>query len=451
MWNNFAQLLSASQQLCHWKTMKHAFVLQDTLKLLALLLLIAGLTVESTFAVTMDIDGDGVVDTVDQDDDNDGIPDRWELFPNGAERDTDGDGMPDRMDLDSDNDGILDVQESGVFMSASFGSARIVNGRILAQVGENGLANFLETFVDSNNPIYQLQNTDEADGDIVPDYLDLDSDNDGLSDLLEAGLPASLDQNRDGRIDAPPGSVGADGIFDAAQLHNDASCCDYDDDGIEDSTPFNTDTGDLPDFQDLDSDNDGVLDLVEGGGTDLDQDGRIDSFFDDANSPDGVDDGLALVPLSVPDSNGNGIPDFRDASVQYTAAPVPDPVQPVINTPAIVEPPVDPQPADPAIANPTGSLAQEPVVTAPVAEPAPGAATPSPPVDDNPIDAPLDDGVSDPDGFIATGLAGGSGCSLNPQSRLAGSDVSMILLLLCSLGFFISGARRRVATRVSRS
>lgn len=428
--------------------MKQAFVVQDTLKLFALLALVVGLSVENAVAMTQDIDGDGIVDTVDQDDDNDGIPDRWELMPNGAERDSDGDGMPDRMDLDSDNDGILDVQESGVFLSANFGNARIMNGRILAAVGENGLVDFLETSLDSNNPIYQLQNTDEADGDVVPDYLDLDSDNDGLPDLLEAGVPASLDQNRDGRIDAPPGSVGADGILDLAQLNNDANCCDYDLDGVQETTPLNTDTGDLPDFQDLDSDNDGVLDLVEGGGRDLDQDGRVDNFFDDANAPDGVDDGLALVPLPVPDSDGDGIPDFQDNNIQYV--PVETPPEPQMDNEPDVEPDNQPdaQP-DTQPGNPGGDQPdQNPQPTTQT----PGADGSQPDTSQGPISTPLDDPVTDPDGYIATGIAGGSGCTLLAAHGSTGNDLSLLLTSLAAcICLFLKGFRRRCVCRVNRA
>ena len=50
-----------------------------------------------------DADGDGVPDNMDNDDDNDGIPD--------SQEDADGDGVPDIADNDDDNDGIPDDQE----------------------------------------------------------------------------------------------------------------------------------------------------------------------------------------------------------------------------------------------------------------------------------------------------------------------------------------------------
>ena len=415
--------------------------LQDTLQLLTLLSLVAVLAVEPVGAnPTDDRDGDGIVDTVDLDDDNDGIPDVFEIDAIGQERDSDGDGMPDRIDLDSDNDGILDVAESGLFVSLSFTDIRIVNGRLLTPVGDNGIADFLETFVDSNIPAYNLLNTDEADGDVVPDYLDLDSDNDGILDLVEAGVTSQLDSDGNGRIDAPPGSVGNDGILDLVQINNDQNCCDYDLDGIGDEIPRNTDGGDLPDFQDLDSDNDGFNDLIEAGGNDLDQDGRIDSFFDDANNPDGVDDQLFLIPLSIPDSDGDGLPDYRDAAVQF------NPGQSGVFVVEPVSAPIDniPEVESPAAPSPESEPSADTVTVD-----NPPAATSDIDLQDSSADATqvLDDAVDVDTGVIETGLAGGVGCSIAlPYAHTVAvpRDPVFPLMLLVSGGFLL---RAFVASR----
>lgn len=419
-------------------------VLQHSLKLLTLLLLVATLSLEPVAAApTDDNDGDGVVDTVDLDDDNDGIPDRFEIDANGSERDSDFDGMPDRIDLDSDNDGILDIAESGLFLSLTSSDIRIVNGRLLEPVGENGIADFLETFPDSNTPSYRLLNTDEADGDQVPDYLDLDSDNDGILDLVEAGVSSELDSDRNGRIDGGPGSVGADGILDLAQLDNDRNCCDYDLDGVGDQIPRNTDGGDFPDFQDLDSDNDGFNDLIEAGGQDLDQDGRIDSFFDDANFRDGVDDQLFLIPLSVPDSDADGIPDYRDPAIQFV---------PTVDTPD------ESSEAEDNASTPTGNgdsvdseESENPETGTPGGTPGESSTADEPADADADADAdagngvqqPLDDPAIDP-GIIETGLAGGVGCSLSRGNSTAQlpADPLMLLMLLISLTWLGLGSLR---------
>ena len=122
--------------------------------------------------------------------------------------------------------------------------------------------------------------------------------------MREAGVIASMDSDGDARIDAPPGSVGRDGIPDQIQTINDQSCCDLNRDGADDLTPRNTDLSDFPDFQDIDSDNDGVSDLVEAGGADIDANGIVDNFSD--NNGDGLDDSLIVLPLASNDNNGNG-------------------------------------------------------------------------------------------------------------------------------------------------
>ena len=262
-----------------------------------------------------DADGDRIVDTVDIDDDNDGIPDIAEIAPNGTDLDTDRDGVPNRLDLDSDNDGILDWQESGAVLTVDFSALRVIAGRLLGPVGENGLIDALESPVDTAHLVYTLINTDFP-GDDLPDVIDLDSDNDGLPDLVETGVAPLLDNDGDARIDAPPGTVGRDGIADYLQSTPDAVCCDVTSDGIDDVIPRNSDGTDLPDFQDLDSDNDGVSDLVEAGGADADGDGRVDSFFDSAGSHDGLDDALLVIPLQLTDHNGDNVPDQIDPFVQ---------------------------------------------------------------------------------------------------------------------------------------
>lgn len=263
-----------------------------------------------------DSDGDQVVDTVDVDDDNDGITDINEIAGNGQDVDTDRDGIPDRLDLDSDNDGVLDWQESGAVSSIDFSSLRVVSGRLLGPVGENGFINALETALDNGQMAYTLVNTDFPHDDL-PDAIDLDSDNDGLPDLQEAGVDASLDNDRDARIDIDNGngSVGNDGIADRLQSTNDQTCCDVNGDGVEDIVPRNTDLTDFPDFQDLDSDNDGVFDLVEAGGDDFDGDGRVDNFFD-SPTIDGMDDTILSIPLVPSDNNGNAVPDHIDEFAQ---------------------------------------------------------------------------------------------------------------------------------------
>ena len=227
-----------------------------------------------------DSDGDGVNDARDADRDNDGIADRDE---GGPTRDTDGDGVPDVLDLDSDGDGMWDLVESGADASSL---DRNNDGRIddTFGTGENGIADVIETFPDSGVVDYDGDGVGDAprhsDDDGVADFLDLDSDNDSISDVVEAG---GRDPDTDGRV--PPGGSGV--------------------------VPVDTDDDGIPDYRDLDTDSDKALDVVEAGRDDVDGDGRIDDFRD--GDGDGFDDGTPFVDLvDLPDTDRDGIADFRD-------------------------------------------------------------------------------------------------------------------------------------------
>ena len=268
-----------------------------------------GCPVSTTIDITVnldmtDTDGDGVRDAVDVDDDNDGIPDSAE-----GTGDTDGDGIPDYLDLDSDNDGILDVDEGG-------NGALDTNGDGVIDSNDTG-------YVDSNGDGQADGSVDaneepDTDGDGVPDYQDLDSDNDGINDVDEDGQGAS-DSDGDGMVDGPDSD--GDGIQDVV---------DADDTGFGEGVsgePDNADSdGDgIPNSQDLDSDNDGINDTIEGGNdaADTNGDGVIDNNdtgggdADGDGIPDSVDGdgGTGYGDSGDPDhqdSDGDGIPDSQD-------------------------------------------------------------------------------------------------------------------------------------------
>ncbi len=142
------------------------------------ILLFLVLTITSSFvnspdlspatAAFIDTDGDGVEDEGDIDDDGDGILDVVE----GTNTDSDGDGIMNHLDLDSDNDGILDNVEAQSATTFILPSNQDVNGDGLddSYQGSNGLT-----------PI-------DSDGDNVSDYIDLDSDGDGLLDNAESSV-----------------------------------------------------------------------------------------------------------------------------------------------------------------------------------------------------------------------------------------------------------------------
>ena len=259
---------------------------------------------------TADTDSDGVPDYLDLDSDNDGILDRYESV-----LDSDNDGTRDFRDNDSDGDGINDDVEAGY--------------RIMAEnhsVGVNGVIDFLETATDSG----EVPDPRDTDGDLVDDYRDIDSDNDGIGDELENavagfastvvaldsdsdtvpdyrdldsdqdGLPDIIEQyltdiDQDGKIDELI-DLDVDGLHDALLTHQKAQ--DADSDGLINSA-------------DLDSDGDGRSDLAESGRVDEDQDGRLDELRDDNSN--GIPDLVDRSYTRGIDSDGDFIDDLYDA------------------------------------------------------------------------------------------------------------------------------------------
>lgn len=232
-----------------------------------------------TLLITQDRDGDGVSDFEDIDNNNDGIPDYisqrgvnpFELSNGtykyidpafvhpyyGAFKDTNKDGINDWFDLDLD--GIINSLDSDMDGDGIANTIEANNGlvpehfnlntsKMLGTVGTNGMPNFAETASNSGQSIFQMNDND---GDGHPDFIDLDSDNDGITDNIEAqttegySAPSGLDVNRDGMDDRYDGQLSGTLII-----------------------PINTDSlyeiSDLiPDYLDLDSDNDKVGDYYE--------------------------------------------------------------------------------------------------------------------------------------------------------------------------------------------
>lgn len=304
----------------------------------------------------LDFDGDGLLDDCDPDDDNDGIPDSVENPTGDPNRDSDGDGNPDLRDLDSDNDGILDSVERGPDGNNPINSDTDAKPDYIDLDSDNdGINDVIEGGgIDTDNNGKADGDVDSrtgvpatagnglippnTDGDANPDYRDLDSDGDGIFDLYESGItnPASLDANKDGVVDATDGGDN-DGIpqsVDGAQAtFGDASSpdlpntdgdpvpnyrdLDSDNDGIPDSVekgadgtnPTQSDPDGIPDYMDLDSDNDGINDVVEAGGTDTDNNGIADGPPADGSNGIPTSAGNGLTPG---DADNDGTPNYRD-------------------------------------------------------------------------------------------------------------------------------------------
>lgn len=113
----------------------------------------------------------------------------------------------------------------------------------------------------------------DSDADGIINQYDLDSDNDGIYDLVESGAlnnPGVTDTNNDGIIDGPPSSFGTNGFHSSLENNDTFSA-------VVTYTYSDSDSDGNMDSYELDSENDGCFDVVEGGFTDLDADGILGS------------------------------------------------------------------------------------------------------------------------------------------------------------------------------
>ncbi|TAG53277.1 MAG: hypothetical protein EAZ27_11080, partial [Cytophagales bacterium] len=106
----------------------------------------------------------------------------------------------------------------------------------------------------------------DFDTDGIINSIDLDSDNDGIYDLFEAGHNAA-DANNDGRVDGAVGTNGFLNILEGSDTTILGVAMTY--------TMLNSDSVSGVDFLDLDSDNDGCFDAREAGFLDQNNDGYL--------------------------------------------------------------------------------------------------------------------------------------------------------------------------------
>lgn len=277
-------------------------------------------------AFAADIDNDGVIDSSDLDDDNDGILDVYECTGGAATVS----GSSCRTQNGSSSGGTSSASSS---FSLSCSGAPATTDDIIRFTDVSSASSFIGTiniefqervasvftpistitypqFNGSGNGLYHwsIRNPsvdalrlrfiatgsgtysinyciagcivcEDTDSDGIPNAEDLDSDNDGIPDNIEA-------QSTRGYI-APAGTVNSEGVD-----------LNY----VGGLTPMNKDGLDEPDYLDLDSDNDGLKDIVESGAglTDANNDGRTDGAVGINGLDNTRDNGDSFV-----DVNGN--------------------------------------------------------------------------------------------------------------------------------------------------
>ena len=295
-----------------------------------------------------DSDGDGFVDYYDPDDDTTfGVDNEGDIlvsYENGEfnggdgdfDPDFDDDGIPNFWDSDSDNDGIADIIESGGIDTNGDG---VIDNDEFTDTNNNGFHDEYENsgliITDPDGTIEDgkpedddgdgtAYNGGDNDSDGSPNFIDTDSDNDNINDIIEVGY-ANLDVNNDGMLDNFEDQ-------DNNGFNDDSEGTIFtDDDGLtEDGLPEDSnDVGNssygsvIPDGtygeengeNDVDDDGDGIPNFID---TDSDND-LVNDEYEDTNGNGHTDEGETgwlntdtdgdLIPDGVEDSNQNGIYD----------------------------------------------------------------------------------------------------------------------------------------------
>ncbi len=222
------------------------------------------------------------------------------LDPNTA-NDT-GAGSP-VLDLsgDADGDGIpdfLEIDPLGTGTPADTDGDLIPDYLDLDSDGD-GIPDANEVGADPLAPV-------DTDGDLIPDHLDVDSDGDGIPDALEVGADPLAPVDTDGDLipDHLDVDSDGDGIVDGLEA------------GADPANPLDSNADGIPDFQSLDSDGDGIDDAAEAGSdlsapVDTDGDG-IPNFQDPDSDGDGITDAEEVDNGLDTDFDGDGIPDWLD-------------------------------------------------------------------------------------------------------------------------------------------
>jgi Ig-like domain CHU_C associated/Secretion system C-terminal sorting domain len=264
--------------------------------------------VNDNYQADGDSDNDGIKNYLDTD-----FPGRIDLsgplgVPDGIDDrfDTDLDGKINMLDLDSDNDGIPDVVEAyGVDTN---GDGKIDN---YTDTDGDGLSDNVDSRIIAADGAYNTGTglgLPNLDGDVAPNFLDLDSDNDGIPDIVEVGAP---DTNNNGKVDGFTDANG-DGLHDS-YINAGAlliTGTDTDADGRANSYPNkNLDRDFRPNAYDMDSDGDGIVDVIEAGLPDADLNGIVDGTIA-ANGWSTSVSGLGSLGLRNTDADGK--PDYLD-------------------------------------------------------------------------------------------------------------------------------------------
>lgn len=147
-----------------------------------------------------------------------------EQTPQCTQIDTDNDGIEDHLDLDSDNDGIPDNIEAQASMTYKLPDHIDVDLDGLDDAYDQDTSSANKAKASSSIGLVPVNTDSDTDtsGKPLYDYLDLDTDNDGVFDLSESGLTLT-DSNNDGKTDGAVGTNGLDNSLDTADDYSDVN------------------------------------------------------------------------------------------------------------------------------------------------------------------------------------------------------------------------------------
>jgi len=290
-------------------------------------------------SIPLDTDSDGICDTLDSDDDGDYVEDVNDTFPLDATEweDTDGNGIGNNADSDDDGDGFSDTNE------IECGSDPLDMWNQPADYDSDGICDLQDSDDDNDgyedvDDAFPMDSTEWADTDNngVGDNTDTDDDGDGYSDNIESScnsdplnsfdVPSDLDM--DGTCDLMDNDIDGDNYpneNDAFPMDN-TEWLDTDNDGfgnnvdVDDDGDFVSDNYDafpLDSSEWADNDNDG---LGDNGDVDDDNDGWSDSdenscstnSMSDQSIPSDFDNDM-ICDIVDTDDDGDGVSDENDA------------------------------------------------------------------------------------------------------------------------------------------
>ncbi|MEC3906463.1 gliding motility-associated C-terminal domain-containing protein [Tamlana sp. 2201CG12-4] len=236
---------------------------------------------EATLTLDYDCDGDGILNMTDQDDDNDGIVDVIENYNQDLFGDIDNDNIRNFEDA-----GYCNLNTSGVCADADTDNDGLIN-QCDIDSDNNGVLDIIE-----GAPVINPRDTDR---DGIYDFIDTDNDNNGILDVDEIGSDPNnpRDTDGDGTPDYNDDDNDGDGIPDNYEIYGDSN------------NPMDTDNDGTPDYLDTDSDNDGIPDAYEVGREDV-----------PVNTDEELEIKLAqdvLEDYRDSDSDNNGITDTAEA------------------------------------------------------------------------------------------------------------------------------------------